>query len=122
MTTPSNASPRSIELATSERHESGLVDSSLSLFLASDRTGRPAAVCAWHLWPCETAHIGVLAGRSSRGSGSAKRAALHALFAAADAGLLAQWRAATTNEPSIRLAMSLGLAEVGWQYSVKLRS
>lgn len=105
-----------------ERDESGLADGPLSLFVASDQTGRPSAICGWHLWPCETAHIGVLAGRSSRGSGSAKKVARQTLLAAADAGLLAQWRAATTNESSIRLARSLGLSEVGSQFSVKLRS
>lgn len=105
-----------------ERHESGLEDNSLGLYVAVDEAGRPAAVCGWHEWPNETAHVGVLAARSSRGSGHAKRAALQTLSAAADANLLAQWRAAVANEASNGLARSLGLTEVGSQFSVRLRS
>ncbi|MFK8024723.1 MAG: hypothetical protein AB8G26_12255 [Ilumatobacter sp.] len=103
-----------------ERDECGLADGAEGLHLAVDSSGRPAAICGWAKWPHEIAHVGVLAARARRGDGSARRVADAVLTAAQSAQLVPQWRAATTNVASIRLALSLGLTELGSQLSLRL--
>lgn len=103
-----------------ERNESGLDRDTTGIHLALDPTGGHGAVCGWAPWPHDIAQIGVLTADTSRRTGCGRRAALQTLAAATDAGLLPQWRAAMTNEASIALALSLGLTEVGWQFSLDL--
>ena len=103
-----------------ERDEAGFDDSGSGIFLTTDGHGRATAICGWHEWPLRVAHVGVLTARAHRRVGAARRVADHTLVAAARAGLRAQWRAATVNAPSIRLARSLGLTAVGFQLSIQL--
>jgi len=90
------------------------------VYLVLDAGGWPAAICGWTRWPHDVAHIGVLTARSSRFSGYALAASNRAMSAATAGHLLVQWRAAASNDASIRLARALGLTEVGSQLSVRL--
>ena len=106
------------DAAPAEVDEAGLDTDAIGLSLAVDSDGGPGAICGWHSWPHDVAHMGVLTARASRGTGCGTRAAAHAVGSAIDRGQLPQWRAAAANDASIALARSLGLIEVGWQLSL----
>jgi GNAT superfamily N-acetyltransferase len=103
-----------------ERGESAIEDTTSGVFVALTADGAPGAVAAWRVWPHEVAHISVLCARSHRRTGVGFAAAHRAIAAAADAGLLPQWRVREDNVPSIALAERLGLRHIGDQYSIRL--
>ena len=83
--------------------------------------GRAASASGWSLWNGgRVAHMSVLTRPDTRGQGQALLSARHATARAVESGLVAQWRAATANVGSKRLAARVGYELVGQQLSVRV--
>ena len=83
-------------------------------------TDRIAGVAGHHEWPSEVGHLGVLVAPHARGAGFGMRLAAAATQRALQRGLHPQWRAATANVASRRIARRVGYVEVGRQFSFRL--
>jgi GNAT superfamily N-acetyltransferase len=82
--------------------------------------GTPVAAAGHLRWPTDIAHIGILVAAAHRGRGHGWTVGAAAVERARSQGLSAQWRAATDNVGSRRLAAGLGFVEVGRQLSLDL--
>lgn len=81
--------------------------------------GRPAGACGWVPWPCAVAHLGVLVDPAHRGRGVGTVVAAAATRAALAAGRHPQWRAATDNPASLRIAHAIGFVAIGRQLGLR---
>ena len=108
------------DASQTERDETGIDETTSGAYLSFADDGSPASVCAWSEWPHGVAHMSSLTAASFRREGLGAAAAVAALVAADAHGLLPQWRAAHWNAGSIALARTIGLHQVGTQFSVEL--
>jgi GNAT superfamily N-acetyltransferase len=102
-----------------ERDESGLAETESGVFVAV-AGDRPVAASGFRLWPEQVAHMSVLTASTHRGRGFGRVAASAALDAASAADFVFQWRAVGTNVASIALAATLGLEQIGRQFSFRI--
>lgn len=76
---------------------------------------------AGHLdWPARIGHVGVLVAPSARGTGVGSSLAAAATRRVLEHGRKPQWRAATANTASRRIARRIGYREIGRQFSFEL--
>jgi len=108
------------DASQAEREETGIDETTSGAYLSFADDGSPASVCAWREWPHGVAHMSSLTATSFRRKGLGAAAAVAALDAADARSLLPQWRAAHWNAGSLALARSIGLHQVGSQFSVML--
>ena len=100
-----------------ELKESGITEIEDALVIRSGR-GDPIAACGYRVWPNGVANICVLVHPDYRGLGYAYSLATATIVRVEREGLLAQWRARP--ESSRKLALRLGLIEVGAQLSLEM--
>ncbi|MEV0775624.1 GNAT family N-acetyltransferase [Streptomyces sp. NPDC050433] len=104
---------------TADADESGLDEITSPAFLLRRRThGDVVAAAGYLTWPRSVAHMCVLVSPHHRGRGLARIVASAAVSHALVAGLLPQWRARPY--ASRRVAVGLGLQELGAQLSVRM--
>jgi GNAT superfamily N-acetyltransferase len=83
--------------------------------------GEDVLGAAGHLvWPVEIGHVGVLVDPSARGAGVGTSLGAAATRRVLDRGLAPQWRAASSNAASRRIARRIGYREMGRQFSFQL--
>ena len=100
-----------------ELDESGMVRITSSAFGSRSAGGSLAAACGYRLWPNHVAHLAVLTHPGHRRQGHGRRAAAAAIQRAVEEELLPQWRARPA--ASQALALSLGLTQLGAQFSLE---
>jgi predicted GNAT family acetyltransferase len=85
--------------------------------------GEEVLGAAGHLdWPTRIGHVGVLVAPTARGEGVGRCLGAAATRRALQHGRTPQWRAATANAASRRIARRIGYREMGRQFSFQLRS
>jgi hypothetical protein len=109
---------RELLLACSEEEVEESAVRELPSVFAVMNGGRVVSAAGYVEWPGRLAHISVLTRPDGRRRGFARIAASAAMRVAIEEGLTVQWRARP--EPSRLLALSLGLVELGSQFSVRL--
>lgn len=82
--------------------------------------GHIAGACCYRAWPGDIAHMCVLTAPRFRGTGVAVALARAGASNALRAGMIPQWRAAVSNEASVRTGLRAGFVQVGRQLSVKV--
>ena len=87
------------------------------VFLAY-RLGAPVAAAGYRRWPGGLAHLSVLTNPRFRRHGIAQVVSRAAAEHALAKGLVPQWRAALSNEASLRTGRRLGFVELGRQLSI----
>jgi GNAT superfamily N-acetyltransferase len=98
----------------------------------SDVSGRPAsgvfvgsqlaALAGYEVWGGTIAHISVITHPEHRGRGFGTAAGAHLSARALAAGLLPQYRTLYANQPSIRLAGSIGFVRYATSLAIRLHS
>jgi hypothetical protein len=97
--------------------EAGLDEITSPAFVIREE-GEVVAAAGYRSWPRRTAHVSVLTAPERRGRGLAHMTGSGAVAHALAGGLLPQWRARVP--ASRRVALALGLRELGAQLSVEL--
>jgi RimJ/RimL family protein N-acetyltransferase len=105
------------DLPADEWEESGLTRMPRRWALTTT-SGDVAAMAGCERWGQALAHLGVASAPASRRRGFARSVARHATSAAVREGLVTQWRWRVGNEPSERLAQTLGFVRTGRQGAV----
>ena len=80
------------------------------------------ALAGYKTWPCDIAHIHVVAHPEFRGRGFGRAVVAHIAGVALDSGLTPQYRTLESNRPSIRVAESLGFVHFASSVAVRLPS
>ena len=101
--------------------EVGLSARSARFVLLDDREA-PTSGAGYDEWQGILAHLGVLTPPALRRSGYGTLVGAIATNDALDAGLVAQWRCARTNEAALALGRRLGYEAVGTQTTVVMRA
>jgi GNAT superfamily N-acetyltransferase len=81
-----------------------------------------AALSAYEVWGGTIAHISVITHPEHRGRGFGTAAVAHLSARALAAGLLPQYRTLDANQPSIRLAGSIGFVRYATSLAIRLHS
>jgi GNAT superfamily N-acetyltransferase len=81
-----------------------------------------AALAAYEVWGGTIAHISVITHPEHRGRGFGTAAVTHLSARALAAGLLPQYRTLDGNQPSIRLAKSIGFVRYATSLAIRLHS
>ncbi len=105
-------------IPTEDVEESAVTRMERILVLRAD--GRLVGAAGHVDWPAEVAHLGVLITPRARGAGFGARLAAAATQRALQQHLCPQWRAASWNVASRRIARRVGYVEVGRQFSFRL--
>jgi GNAT superfamily N-acetyltransferase len=106
------------EVTPDDLDESGMLEITSPAFVSRSTSGRLAAACGYRHWPNHVAHLSVLAHPDHRRRNHGSRVAAAAIQHAIQEDLLPQWRARPV--ASQKLALSLGLVQVGTQFSLEL--
>lgn len=105
-------------VSSDELNESGITQIDGDAFVIYSDRRKPNAACGYRVWPNGVANICVLVHREHRRLGYAYLLAKVTIARAEREGLMVQWRARP--ESSRRLALRLGLVELGAQLSLEL--
>jgi GNAT superfamily N-acetyltransferase len=105
-------------IPTEDVEESAVTRMERLLVLQAD--GRIVGASGHVEWPADVAHLGVLIAPHARGAGFGARLAAAATRRALEHHLCPQWRAATWNVASRRIARRVGYVECGRQFSFRL--
>jgi GNAT superfamily N-acetyltransferase len=81
---------------------------------------RLVALAGYEIWGGTIAHISIISHRDFRGRGYGRTAVAHLAERALTAGLVPQYRTLESNQPSIRIAESLGFCNYATSMAVRL--
>jgi GNAT superfamily N-acetyltransferase len=84
--------------------------------------GKLAALAGYEVWDDSIAHISIVSHPAHRGRGHGRAAVADVARRALEAGLVPQYRTLEANEPSIRIAESLGFVRYATSVAVRLGS